>query len=180
MLRTSRHASEDPPTVSLEEGLLRRPMVVEPSRVLRKSKRAAYARLLRRLVLSAPVLVWAMFAGQAPLLRQVELRVTATNVSCLTPRHLWGRGWRAISFENASLAAPRLVAGEGRVLSRETSSLCRGPQPPRSVVRFSTVTLDHRTPPWPWRRQLTLSGQRAACAQHMLDLFDGKLPCEEA
>lgn len=178
MLRVSAHARAEEAPACLEEGRYAT-RATQSRGACPSRKRVAAGRLCLKLAAAMPLVLYALFAAQQPLMRHVELRVQAAEVSCLTPRHVWASwaSWRVVSFHNVSLARPRLISGEGRVLSRETSTLCPG-APPRSVVRFDSVVIEHRTPPWPWRRTLALGGLRAACAQHMLDLFDGKLPCD--
>lgn len=143
-------------------------------------KRRARPRLKPRLwaaVLATAVLVGqVVFVVQLPLLRQVEARVSSQGVVCLSPMHVWGVNASAVSFANRSLASPRLLSGEGRVVSRETSTLCPGTSP-KATQRYERVVVQHRTPPWPWRRTARLEGEEAVCMQHMLDLFRGVSPC---
>lgn len=117
-----------------------------------------------------------IFVLQMPLLAAVEGRVAATGVACLSPLHVWGVNVSAVSFARHSMVGPRLVTGEGRVAARETSTLCPA-APARLVTRYERVTVDHVTPPWPWRRTARLEGEAAVCLQHMLDLFKGTDPC---
>ena len=131
---------------------------------------------LRALGRAAAGLLLAFYL-QVPILRQVEVRVGRQAVVCLTPRHVWGFSARAVSFSDSTLVAPRLLGGSGRVVSWETSTLCPG-APARQAIRFESVQVEHRTPPWPWLRTARLTGERAACLQHMLDLERGVSPCK--
>jgi peptide deformylase len=119
----------------------------------------------------------ARIAEDAVTIAALEARVAEQGAVCLTPLHVWRRPWHAVSFSNVSLIRPEVLSGEGRVLSRETSTLCPA-APARSVVRFESVAVQYRSLPLLRRRATVLGGERAACLQHMLDLFKGVSPCE--
>jgi hypothetical protein len=88
---------------------------------------------------------------------------------------VWGVPLAAVSFDNVTYAAPRLLSGSGRVVSREASEACPGRRLERR--RFERVEVEHRTPPWPWRRRAVLEGGRAVCMQHMLEVLRGADMC---
>jgi hypothetical protein len=153
-------------------------------------------------LLCALVVGQVVFVLQLPFLHQVQERVGAQGVVCLSPLHVWGVNASSVSFPTQSFAALKLVSGEGRVVSKvrgsglrplcskrsgcqaltglrppqETSTLCPG-VPPRTAQRYQRVVVEHRTPPWPWARRVRLEGEQAVCLQHMLDLFRGVSPC---
>ena len=170
MLRVSVRAREE--ACSLEEGGAPR-RLDSPSKARARAKRRPYAAAALACALCAAA---ALAAAQAAALRMVEARVAEQGAVCLTPLHVWRRPWLAVSFANVSLIRPAVLSGEGRVLSRETSTLCPA-APARSVVRFESVAVQYRSLPLLRRHVTVLGGERAACLQHMLDLFKGVSPC---
>ena len=129
----------------------------------------------RRATLAFVAVAAAAWLGAGALMDATRDAVRRGDAVCLTPRHVWGLPLPAVAFADAHLGWPRLLAGAGKVVARETSSLCPG-APARAATRFERVTVRHVTPPWPWPRTAHLEGERAVCVQHMIELFAGGTP----
>ena len=93
-------------------------------------------------LLCALVVGQVVFVLQLPFLHQVQERVGAQGVVCLSPLHVWGVNASSVSFPTRSFAALKLVSGEGRVVSK-----VRGLRPQTPVLEKKWVSSSDGAPP---------------------------------
>ena len=180
---------QQPVECTLEEGSV--PARHASRRRTRKNVAALVGKAVRA-VSASVVLCGALmlvYFGHCALKREMtfdalDKRLLEIGAVCLAPVHIGqGADIPYVSFGQKSryprMVSPTIVSTSGKeVVSSERSTLCGEDNPPVDRLRREIVAIMFKSHPLMTNETAIVFGDESICLQHMVDMFNGKDPCE--